>query len=337
MKYNHDVSYFKKYDNETISHSETFTLTGSDTLSSAVVTCIDSLGVDNNSLIDNISVSSPVVTFDFTGGNANETYQIKITGTTSNSYVYVKYVMCEVYGTITLNANIGDPNANSYVTVSEANTYIRNKYGHNSLWDSLSLEGKKRVLIEATNDIEVYNYIGEKYYDTQALEFPRDDHDVISGDCATPFSINSFSNSNFTSDTYGAEKSYNDYWKYGTVHITVGTPLYDIRSINTSDITTNVITTFTDFSATPTANTDFIAFTPIDKYIKYAQIEQALFILDTKNSTATNKYSGIADKVKMDDVEILFKKGASMNKRVALKAKKMLSRWIEKSIKLRRA
>jgi len=338
MKYNYSVDYFYKIDNEDLTISWDFTndLSG-DTLISSTVTCTDSDGTDSTTLISNVTTSSPSTTFVFTGGTSGETYQITIIGTSNNGRNYVHYITCEVFGSVILNANIGDPNANSYVRVNEANDYIRNKYGHSNIWDTLSIEGKKRVLIEAANDIESYNYIGEKYYDSQALEFPRDDHEVVSGDCATPFTINSFSNSNFTSDTYGADKSSDDYWKYGTVHITEGTPLYDIRSIKTSDVTTDVITVFTNFSATPNANTDFIAFEPIDKFIKHAQIEQALFILDTKNSTATNKYGSIADRIKMDDVEIWFKKGSSMSRRISLKSKKLLSRWIEKNLKLRRA
>ncbi len=339
MKYTHSTSYFSKIDNEEVTYSETFVndLTGSDTVASAVVTCVDSNGTECNSLVGSVVVSSPIVTFKFTGGTAGETYQVKLVATSAAAYEYIHYITCEVFGSITLTTNVADMSANSYVRVDEANNYIRNKYGHSNIWDTLSLEGKKRVLIEAANDIEGYNYIGEKYYDNQSLQFPRDDHDIISGNCATPFTINSFSNSGFTSDTYGNEKSNSDYWKYGSVHITTGTPLHDIRTIETSNITTDVVTMFTDFTATPNANTSFIAFTPIDKFIKYAQFEQALYIIANNSSGTMDKYISTADKVKIDEVEIWFKKGASSSKKIALKAKKYLSRWIKRSRKLRRA
>ena len=57
---------------------------------------------------------------------------------------------------------------------------------------------------------------------------------TIVSNVSTPCTITSFKNTNFTSDTYGAKRSNTNYWKYGTVHITSGTPLYDIRAISTS-------------------------------------------------------------------------------------------------------
>lgn len=338
MKYSHSTDYFYKKNNEKLVISWDFTndLSG-DTLSSTTVTCKDSDGTDRSSLISSVATSTLSVTFVITGGTVGETYQLTLTGTSNNGRDYIQYITCEVFGSVTLNTNIADSTANSYVRVDEANVYVRNKYGHSNTWDTLSLEGKKRVLIEATNDIEGYNYINEKYYDNQALQFPRDDHDVISGDCATPFTINSFSHANFTEDTYGNERSNSNFWKYGSIHITAGTPLHDVRSIKTSNITTDVVTTFTDFSSSPNANSDFIAFEPIDKFIKYAQIEQALYILANGDSSTLSKYSAVAKKVKIDEVDISFKDGASSSKKIALKAKKLLSRWIEKSRTLRRA
>ena len=338
MKYNHGIDYFSKVDNEELAISWNFTNDlSSDTLSSSAVTCKDSDGTDASSLISDTTTSTPSTTFVFTGGTVGETYQITVTGTSNNGRDYIQYITCEVFGSVTLNTNIADSDANSYVRVDEANDYVRNKYGHNNTWDTLSIEGKKRVLIEAANNIEGYNYIGEKYYNNQALQFPRDDHDIVSGDCATPFTISSFSNSDFTSDTYGEEKSNTDFWKYGSIHITSGTPLNDVRTVDTSNITTDVIAMFTDFTATPNTNTDFIAFEPIDKFIKYAQIEQALYILDSGSSTTLGRYSAISDHVRIDEVEVWFKKGASSSKKVSLKARKYLGRWIKRSMKLRRA
>jgi len=338
MKYNHNIDYFSKVDNEEIVVSWNFTNDLSDdTLSSTTVTCKDSEETDVSSLISSITTSTPSVTFVFTGGTVDETYQITITGTSSNGRDYIQYITCEVFGSVTLNANIADPSANSYSRVDEANTYIKNKYGHNNLWDTMSIEGKKRVLIQAANDLEGFNYIEDKYYNNQGLEFPRNDHDIVSGDCATPFTINSFSDSGFTSDTYGAEKSNTNFWKYGSIHITSGTPLHDVRSIETSNISTDVLTMFTDFTATPNANTDFIAFEPLSKYIKYAQIEQALYIIESKSAISTSQYSAIADEVEFDEVRVKFKKGASMSKKISIKARKLLGRWIERNIKVRRA
>ena len=61
-------------------------------------------------------------------------------------------------------AKLGHPQQNSYVTVDTANKYFDNRRDIDE-WDTLNSTEKEEVLIQATKDIDMYNFIGEKYYD----------------------------------------------------------------------------------------------------------------------------------------------------------------------------
>jgi len=333
MRFNHSGGYFYKDVSESFDIEFDFTDdlgSGADTITTAVVTCTDSDGNDTSTaMISGKIVSTPDVFFTVSAGTAGTMYSVKIVGTSTSAKIYTGYLSCEIYGALTVNAKLGDSNANSYATVTQANEIIMNKYGHLNLWDDLTIEGKGRVLIQAARDIDDNNLKGSKYYTAQSMEFPRDDHDVISGDCATPFTVTSFKNLNLYSTTYNQYPQ--SYWKYGSCHITLGTPLRDIGLIEESSATNGQITLFDDLSATPTANTDFLIFTPVDKPILEAQCEQALYILQTnKMTTITDYRSAGAEKVKIGDVEVKFTDSGSSSstQTTSPSVKRLLSRYI---------
>jgi len=338
MKMDHTVSYFSKYPNEKFGIEYDFTndLDTSETLTACTATITDSSGNDyTTGMISSRSTSTPKVTFTIASGIADTSYQIKLAGTTSNSNVLVHYITCEVFGPVTLTAYVAGPSSNSYVTLEEANDYIRNKRGHDNVWDTLSDEGKKRILIEATREIDIFNFNGERYYEMQALSFPRDDHEVEDGNCSV-CTTTSFRDAELYDTTYG--KKWDNYWKYGSVHITSGTPVNEIRNISLSNNTNGSITVDTAFSSSPTTNSEYIVFAPIDDNVKNAQCEQVLYIVDNSNIETLQNYNSLgAEEVKIGDTRIRFKKGSGVSKStVAPLAKKLLSRWIRQSIRLGR-
>ncbi len=237
---------------------------------------------------------------------------------------------------MSINNKLGDPNQNSYVTASQADAYFANRRDA-AEWTRLTVTASREaVLIQAANDLETFNYIGEKYYDSQGLQFPRDDHETKTGDCATPFTINSFLNSGLYSTTYGKIPA--NYWKDGTCHITAGTPLYDIRQIKSSSATNGKITVVEDFTATPNANTDFIIFAPIDKEVRDAQCEQALYILKNANIETLQDYKSMgADNVKIGDTSVSFRKGSSTKTAISPVSRKLLSRFMKRTFTVLRA
>ena len=339
MKMDGSVNYFYKYPEEKFTIEKSFSddLTDGDTLSSATITIEDDEGTDTtSSMISNTSVSSPNVSFDIAGGIADVTYTIKIKAESTNGYTYISYVKCEVFGNTSLVTYIGGSTSNSYVTLREANKYIRNKYRHSDLWDTLTDEGKRRVLVEAARVIDSFNFTGDRYYESQALQFPRDDHETVTGNPATPITATSFKNSGLYSTTYGEYPD--NYWKYGTCHITEGTPLYDIRQIVSSDSTNGKIVVNPSFTATPTTNTEFIIFAPIDDRVKAAQCEQAEFLVRNANLDSLVGYKEMGARVvRIGDTRVDFDPSNLAKLPISPVAKKLLSGFIRKRTRYARA
>jgi len=77
----------------------------------------------------------------------------------------------------TINATIKDANANSYVTLTEANTYFET-VPDSSTWTNKTDDQKNRALISATRWIDSFVYYGDRCDDGQALKFPRNNYQV---------------------------------------------------------------------------------------------------------------------------------------------------------------
>ena len=89
---------------------------------------------------------------------------------------------------MSLNSKLGDPSQNSYVTATQANDYFTNRYDTDE-WDALATTTKEGVLVEAARMLEWFNYSKSKYYDSQGLSLPFEDHEIVTGNCATPAAI----------------------------------------------------------------------------------------------------------------------------------------------------
>ena len=77
----------------------------------------------------------------------------------------------------TINATVKDANANSYVTLTEANTYFET-VPDSSTWANKTDDQKNRALISATRWIDSFVYYGDRCDDGQALKFPRNNYQV---------------------------------------------------------------------------------------------------------------------------------------------------------------
>jgi len=77
----------------------------------------------------------------------------------------------------TINATIKDANANSYVTLTEANSYFET-VPDSSTWTNKTDDQKNRSLISATRWIDSFVYYGDRCDDGQALKFPRNNYQV---------------------------------------------------------------------------------------------------------------------------------------------------------------
>ena len=77
----------------------------------------------------------------------------------------------------TINATIKGENANSYVTLTEANDYFDTS-PDSSTWTNKTDDQKKRALISATRWIDTFVFQGDRCDENQALKFPRTNYQV---------------------------------------------------------------------------------------------------------------------------------------------------------------
>ena len=77
----------------------------------------------------------------------------------------------------TINATIKSETANSYVTLTEANSYFET-VPDSTTWDNKTVDQKNRSLIAATRWIDSFVYYGNRCDDGQALKFPRNNYQV---------------------------------------------------------------------------------------------------------------------------------------------------------------
>ena len=77
----------------------------------------------------------------------------------------------------TINATIKSETANSYVTLTEANSYFET-VPDSSTWTDKTADQKNRALISATRWIDTFVYQGDRCDENQALKFPRTNYQV---------------------------------------------------------------------------------------------------------------------------------------------------------------
>ena len=77
----------------------------------------------------------------------------------------------------TINATIKSETANSYVTLTEANSYFET-VPDSSTWTNKTDDQKNRALIAATRWIDSLVFYGDRCDNGQALKFPRNNYKV---------------------------------------------------------------------------------------------------------------------------------------------------------------
>lgn len=75
---------------------------------------------------------------------------------------------------MTLVADWGGAESNSYIGLTAANSFIGTAIFNHVEWDAASAQRREAALMEATRDIDSYTYVGGRYYSTQMLAFPRE-------------------------------------------------------------------------------------------------------------------------------------------------------------------
>lgn len=311
-----------------------------DTISSDTTTAKDDEGTDvTSTFILSTSTSTTSVYVVMQNGVGGRTYEVQIEAVTTNGREINRFVTVDVTGVFGLNTNLGDISQNSYVSLREANEYIKSNFYHPDQWDNLTFEGRRRVLVQAAQDINILNYKGKPYYDSQTMAFPRDDHETYQG-TASPLTATSFRGNSLYSGTYNVIPD--NYFKGGTVHITRGKHRGEIAYIDSSEASHagafGKVVTATPFTSTVVASDQYLVFTPLDDEIKAAQCEQAMYLIENRMSGYSDYIQAGIGYVRTGDLGISFKdSGKQLPDIVPAKVKKLLGRWCRKGVAVGRA
>lgn len=208
-----------------------------------------------------------------------------------------------------LNAIPTHPLANSYLTVEEADEMILNRQNYEG-WDALTDDQKAMLLIQATAQIDslrfrnpsLFNHPGY-FRDKQGLKFPDASMRSATGkvDSAT-------SNTITDASLAGHSGRPNDYYKGGAVVITKGTGLGETYKITGFNATTGQVTIEGNFATTPDTTTNFWITQGVPSAIKFAVVEQALYLLAGGGERARMQAEGVKS-YSIGDLHETFKDG----------------------------
>ena len=76
---------------------------------------------------------------------------------------------------ITIDATVGGASANSYITLSDANSIIEGLIADDDVtaWDSSNADNQNRALFTAAVRVDRERFLGARVTNTQALQWPR--------------------------------------------------------------------------------------------------------------------------------------------------------------------
>jgi len=258
---------------------------------------------------------------------------------------------------MSLITKVAGSTTNSYVSLVEANAYIASRPDSKNWSDNGYLE-RERLLRQATIDIDVFKFKGEKLfkggfgglepvpsntsmYDYlnngyQNLRFPRSWHERYIGnpDSGTTTTL-------VDSSFIGLPRD-DDYFNYGAIYILSGTNIGQSKSITDYDAATGTFTVDSAFSSAINSTSQYLILAPVDRYVKYATIEQALFLSNSLELQQVKEWqqAGIISR-SIGDVSIRFgDTRGSMDKVFGFfgaNAYKYIQQFVDKSVYLGRA
>lgn len=194
-----------------------------------------------------------------------------------------------------LNTILSHPDQDSYVTVAEADSYLIAKPQYNT-WASLSTSVKEAYLKASARQMDSFRYKSIKLYEKakdyrqgQGLAFPRYFfEDLFQGRVvsatATTFTINDYLTSENTAD---------DVFNGGSVIIQEGTGKGQTLAI-TDWVYSTGTGTVAGWSVQPDTTSQVLLILPVDKKVKYAQMEQAYFLALSRDKQIEDIMTGVS-------------------------------------------
>lgn len=171
------------------------------------------------------------------------------------------------------------PNANSYLTVDEADAMITNRPNTQN-WGDLGADQKAYVLIMASEQIDALRFFDEKYYDQsrdyrreQALSFPQRKSESVK------VKVNSAEqNAVICGQLANRTHMPDDHWNGGALVVTDGTGKGQTYQISDFDMATGKVTISENFATQPDSTSYIRLIEKVPVKVLRAVVEQALFI-----------------------------------------------------------
>lgn len=196
-----------------------------------------------------------------------------------------------------LNTIPSHPNANSYVTVNEADSYLSAKIEFD-IWDAETDSSKEEFLKLACNQMEGFRYFGKKfvninnwYRKEQKLAYPREGSyqstNIVSVDGLTfTTSLNQNSSSEYPN-------------KYIAMIVYEGSGRGNTFALTSFVNSVGTVSSWNGITLDQTSNLILLPEKIVPDNIKYAQIEQAFFLclLESKEIDLSGEY----DQAKIED------------------------------------
>lgn len=171
------------------------------------------------------------------------------------------------------------PEADSYVTLIEAEAYFENR-SDVADWTALTDDQKEAILKLATRQIDTLRFLYEKvrptpnwYRDEQKLKYPTIKERSNSG-------VVDSAGSNYIIDSARANQPTepDDIWNDGAIIIIDGTGKGQTLKISDFDTATGKITVSADWATNPDTTSQYKIIEAIPSQIKNATCEQALYL-----------------------------------------------------------
>lgn len=194
-----------------------------------------------------------------------------------------------------LNATPTHPEANSYLSLAEANTLMQDRSSMVSEWSALTDAQKEKLLIIATRQIDTLRFfhhpiyrVAQDYRNKQALKFPRTNSRAFSG------KVDSADTNYFIdSDLANRQDLPDDYYNGGAVVIYNGTGKGKTYGVTDFDMATGKVTIDGTFSPQIDATSWYRLIEAVPVEVKYACLEQALYLLNGGGERAKLQAEGV--------------------------------------------
>ena len=224
-----------------------------------------------------------------------------------------------------LNTIPADKDADSYITITEADSYFADFYYGDTVWSAASTALKENALRMATKIIDRFRFFHTKFDNEQRLAHPRSNIETGAG------TAESGDTTHLTSSLLADKQQYpDDYWNYGGVKILQGTNKYAKRQVKDFTRSTGQIETYSAFDSAIDNTSQFQLIKEVPRDIKHAQAEIALWIMKGQNKGSRAALQ--AEGVKSFSVGGLSETFESTGKDVAIpqEAQNLLDRYISK-------